>query len=71
MSAVIASIVDVLARVASRRSFDDACCRAVGIGFVYKGAGSHRAFAPAGEPVQLNFQNRRGKIKPYQARPTE
>jgi len=32
------------------------------------GAGSHRAFARPGEPVLLNFQNRKGRIPPYQAR---
>jgi HicA toxin of bacterial toxin-antitoxin, len=49
--------------------FDDACRIAEAIGFVYKGGkGSHRAFARPGEPVQLNFQNRQGRIPPYQAR---
>ena len=49
--------------------FADACRAAELLGFVHKGgAGSHRAFARAGEPVLLNFQNRGGKIPPYQAR---
>ena len=49
--------------------FADACLAAELLGFVHKGgAGSHRAFARAGEPVLLNFQNRGGKIPPYQAR---
>ncbi len=39
------------------------------LGFVHKGgAGSHRAFARAGEPMLFNFQNRDGRIPPYQAR---
>ena len=32
------------------------------------GADSHRAYSRRGEPTLLNFQNRNGKIKPYQAR---
>jgi hypothetical protein len=49
--------------------FDDACRVAEAIGFVYKGGkGSHRVFARSGEPMQLNFQNRQGKIATYQAR---
>ncbi|MGQ0801233.1 MAG: hypothetical protein ACT4NL_14140 [Pseudomarimonas sp.] len=39
------------------------------LGFVHAGgAGSHRAFMRAGEPVGLNFQNRGGFIPPYQTR---
>jgi hypothetical protein len=49
--------------------FADACKAAELLGFVHKGgAGSHRAFARAGEPVGLNFQNRAGFVPPYQAR---
>ena len=49
--------------------FDDACKIAEMLGFVHKGGkGSHRVFARRGEPVALNFQDRNGKIKPYQAR---
>ncbi|MFO1216811.1 MAG: hypothetical protein U1E89_00340 [Burkholderiaceae bacterium] len=49
--------------------FADACKVAELLGFVHKGgAGSHRAFARAGEPVGLNFQNRGGFVPPYQAR---
>lgn len=29
---------------------------------------SHKAYSRTGEPVGLNFQNREGYIKPYQAR---
>jgi len=49
--------------------FTDACKAATALGFVHKGgAGSHRAFARADEPMLLNFQNRDGCIPPYQAR---
>jgi len=33
-----------------------------------RGAGLHRAFARAGAPMLLNFQNRDGCIPPCQAR---
>jgi hypothetical protein len=49
--------------------FDDACKLAEAMGFVHKGGkGAHCGYSKQGEPVQLNFQNRQGKIKPYQAR---
>lgn len=49
--------------------FEDACRAAGWLGFVYEGGkGSHRVFKRPGEPVQLNFQNRQGRIPPYQAR---
>ncbi len=49
--------------------FEDACKAAEHLGFIHKGGkGSHRVFKRKGEPVQLNFQNRRGYIPPYQAR---
>jgi hypothetical protein len=49
--------------------FVDACKVAESLGFVWKGGkGSHRAFSRAGEPVSLNFQDRNGKVPPYQAR---
>ena len=49
--------------------FEDACRIAEFIGFARKGgAGSHRTYARPGEPIMLNFQNRGGKIPPYQAR---
>lgn len=48
--------------------FDDACKVAKWIGFTGSGGkGSHNGFARPGEMEQLNFQNRDGKIKPYQA----
>jgi hypothetical protein len=50
--------------------FEDACKIAEWLGFVSgKNAGtSHRAYSRTGEPDGLNFQNRGGKIVPYQAR---
>jgi hypothetical protein len=49
--------------------FDDACRVAMWLGFTASGgAGSHRAYSRRGEPTLLNFQNRNGKIKPYQVR---
>lgn len=49
--------------------FDDACKIARWLHFTSEsGQGSHMAFARAGEKELLNFQNRDGKIPPYQAR---
>jgi hypothetical protein len=49
--------------------FTDACKVAGWLGFRAKGGkGSHWAFQRPGEPTGLNFQNRKGKIPPYQAR---
>lgn len=49
--------------------FEDACKVAEWLGFVGKGGkGSHTAFSRPAEPEGLNFQNRDGKIKPYQAK---
>ena len=49
--------------------FSDACRAARLLGFVHEGGkGSHRVFKRPGEPLQLNFQNRRGLIPVYQAR---
>ena len=49
--------------------FDDACKVALWLNFDSAAAsGSHHAFSRTGEPVGLNFQNRGGLIKPYQAR---
>jgi hypothetical protein len=50
--------------------FDDACKVAEWLGFVTgKNAGSsHRAYSRPGDLEGLNFQNRAGKIVPYQAR---
>lgn len=49
--------------------FEDACKLAELIGFTaFERSGSHNGFARSGEVEQLDFQNRGGKIKPYQAR---
>ena len=49
--------------------YDDACKVAGWLGFDAKGQkGSHTAYSKTGEPDLLNFQNRKGMIKPYQAR---
>jgi hypothetical protein len=49
--------------------FDDACKVAEWLGFSSKAQkGSHRAFARPGEATLLNFQERNGKIPPYQAK---
>ncbi|MFO1352602.1 MAG: type II toxin-antitoxin system HicA family toxin [Gammaproteobacteria bacterium] len=49
--------------------FDDACKVAELIGFVNRGGeGSHRVYARVGEPMILNFQNRKGLIAEYQAK---
>jgi len=49
--------------------FVAACKAAEVLGFIHKGgAGSHRAFARPGEPMLLSFQNRDGRVPPYQAR---
>jgi hypothetical protein len=49
--------------------FDDACKAAEMLGFRHvSGRGNHRVYARTHEPVGLNFQNRKGRIKPYQAR---
>ena len=48
--------------------FVDACKIAGWLGFEHTGgSGSHKEFSRAGEPGLLNFQDRDGKIKPYQA----
>jgi predicted RNA binding protein YcfA (HicA-like mRNA interferase family) len=49
--------------------YEDACKLADLLGFTLRGGeGSHRVYAKPGEPVILNFQNRRGLIAEYQAR---
>lgn len=49
--------------------FDDACRIAEMIGFSLRGGkGSHKIYGRQDEPLLLNFQNRRGYIKPYQAK---
>jgi hypothetical protein len=49
--------------------YDDACKVAGWLGFSAKGQkGSHAAYSKPGETDLLNFQNRDGMIKPYQAK---
>ena len=49
--------------------FEDACRIAESLGFECQGGqGSHRTYGRFGEPTLLNFQNRAGYIKAYQAR---
>jgi hypothetical protein len=49
--------------------FEDACRVAELIGFGgFDRSGSHNGYARPGEMEQLDFQNRDGKIKPYQAK---
>ncbi len=49
--------------------FDDVCKIAENIGFRLRGqSGSHRTYARPDEPVLLNFQDIKGKAKPYQVR---
>ena len=49
--------------------FEEECRIAERIDFSPRGGrGSHRTYGREGEPLLLNFQNRDGFIKPYQAR---
>jgi hypothetical protein len=49
--------------------YADACKVAEWLGFHAKGQkGSHAAYSKPGESDLLNFQNRKGMIKPYQAK---
>jgi len=49
--------------------YTDACKVAEWLGFTAKGQkGDHNAYSRPGEVELLNFQNRGGMIKPYQAR---
>lgn len=62
-------LVDAIRGNPKEVRFDDACKVAEWLGFVGKGgSGSHCAFSRHGEPTGLNFQNRNGKVPPYQAR---
>jgi hypothetical protein len=65
----LAKLLESIAANPKNVRFVDACKAAQVLGFIHKGgAGSHRAFARAGEPILLNFQNRDGYVPPYQAR---
>ena len=49
--------------------FDEICKIAEVFGFRYKGGkGSHKVYSRKGIPEILNFQNVRGKAKPYQVK---
>lgn len=49
--------------------FEELCRAAELFGFKFKGgAGSHRIFVREGVKELLNFQNVKGKAKPYQVR---
>ncbi|MDI3498160.1 type II toxin-antitoxin system HicA family toxin [Archaeoglobus sp.] len=49
--------------------FEDLCKAAELFGFRFRGGkGSHRVYAREGVKEILNFQNVRGKAKPYQVR---
>lgn len=49
--------------------FEEICKLAGYFGFKYKGGkGSHKVYSKKGIPEILNFQNVRGKVKPYQVR---
>ena len=62
-------LIDDLRNSVKNVRFEDACKIAGMIGFTYAGGkGSHRTYQRPGETSGLNFQNRDGFIKPYQAR---
>ena len=49
--------------------FETICNAAVAFGFEFKGGkGSHRIFVKTGVRELLNFQNVKGKAKPYQVK---
>lgn len=62
-------LLDAIRRNPKAVRFEDACKAAGMIGFsLHGGEGSHRVYKRDGEPVILNFQNRKGWIAEYQAR---
>lgn len=65
----LAKILDGIRNNPKGVHFENACKAAGAIGFARAGGkGSHTVFSRPGEPVILDFQNRGGKIPPYQAR---
>jgi len=49
--------------------FDEICKLADVFGFKYKGGkGSHKVYTKKGIPEILNFQNVKGRVKPYQVK---
>jgi hypothetical protein len=64
-----AKLIEAIRRNPKDVRFDDACTVAELLGFVRRGTKSnHRVYTRTGERTGLNFQDRNGKIKPYQAR---
>jgi hypothetical protein len=62
-------LIDSIRNNAKNVRYEDACKVAGWLGFEAKGQkGDHNAYARSGEIELLNFQNRNGMIKPYQAR---
>jgi len=50
-------------------NFEELCTAAGSFGFKFRGGkGSHRVFVRKGIREMLNFQNVRGKAKPYQVK---
>ena len=61
-------LLEQLRRSLSWVRFEEACRIAERIGFSPRGGrGSHYPYGREGEPLLLNFQNRGGFVKPYQA----
>ena len=49
--------------------FNEICKLADAFGFKYKGGkGSHKVYTKKGIPEILNFQNVKGRVKPYQVK---
>jgi hypothetical protein len=62
-------IYEKLGRSPANVKFEDICKAAELFGFRFRGGkGSHRIFVRKGIREMLNFQNVRGKAKPYQVR---
>ena len=62
-------LIDALRHNQKGVRFNDACRIAEIIGFTLCGGkGSHKTYGLQGESIMLNFQNRYGYIKSYQAK---
>ncbi|MDO9391540.1 MAG: type II toxin-antitoxin system HicA family toxin [bacterium] len=62
-------IYQELCRNLNNLRFEKLCRQAGKFGFMFKGGkGSHRIYVREGIPEMLNFQNVKGKAKPYQVR---
>lgn len=65
----IGKLIDKIRNNPKDVRFSEACKVAEMLGFVGTGGkGSHTGFSRPGEPISLNFQDRKGKIPPYQAK---